>query len=437
MTDTPTDVPGGRVFALGGGLGWFASRANEVLDRVDAERVWALTDSEVVETASELDRLLPRLQQRRLAVVAEASRRALPSWAPPSRGAHDTSGTGGRPGPETAAALRRDRRLAEALEAHQATRSAAASGGLRLEQARVIVAAVDALPPEVAAEDRRRAEAHLVSQAVEHDADALKVLGRHLLEVVAPDLADEHCAAVLEAEEKRAARSTFLTVCDDGGGRCHGRFTISSLHGAMLTTALSALANPALPEPIARAVAIADGGDAVRHVPHAEVLGRAFAQLIERYPADRLPTTGGVNAQVVVTVPLETLEGRLGSAQVLGTGLELSPGAALRLGCAAGVVPAVLDGRGQVLDLGRRRRLHTRPQRLALAIGQGGSCAAERCDVPATWSEAHHLRSWSAGGTTSLENGVLLCGRHHTLAHTRGHDLTRLPDGTVRFHRRT
>jgi len=37
-----------------------------------------------------------------------------------------------------------------------------------------------------------------------------------------------------------------------------------------------------------------------------------------------------------------------------------------------------------------------------------------------TRARTHHLIHWVDGGVTSLLNGALLCGRHHTLAHQRG-----------------
>jgi hypothetical protein len=37
--------------------------------------------------------------------------------------------------------------------------------------------------------------------------------------------------------------------------------------------------------------------------------------------------------------------------------------------------------------------------------------------VPASWTDAHHIRHWADGGLTDLENGALLCGRHHTVVH--------------------
>uniref|UniRef100_UPI0022BA0A44 HNH endonuclease n=1 Tax=Arthrobacter sp. HY1533 TaxID=2970919 RepID=UPI0022BA0A44 len=39
------------------------------------------------------------------------------------------------------------------------------------------------------------------------------------------------------------------------------------------------------------------------------------------------------------------------------------------------------------------------------------------CTSPATWTEAHHIIPWQAGGETSVENGCLLCSHHHTLLH--------------------
>jgi hypothetical protein len=50
------------------------------------------------------------------------------------------------------------------------------------------------------------AAGHLVlEQATEFDARTVRILGRRLLEVVAPDLADQHEADLLEKEEAKAA----------------------------------------------------------------------------------------------------------------------------------------------------------------------------------------------------------------------------------------
>ncbi|MFD1249581.1 HNH endonuclease signature motif containing protein [Nocardioides ginsengisoli] len=96
----------------------------------------------------------------------------------------------------------------------------------------------------------------------------------------------------------------------------------------------------------------------------------------------------------------------------------------------------MLGGRGEVLDLGRGRRLFSRAQRRALRLRDRG-CRAEGCTIPAAWTEAHHLRPWSEGGPTDRGNAISLCGRHHHLVRDRRYAMTSLPDGDVRFHRRT
>ena len=164
-------------------------------------------------------------------------------------------------------------------------------------------------------------------------------------------------------------------------------------------------------------------------------MGEAFVEYVGRYPADRLPHAGGLSATVVVTMTLETLIGGLTAAQ-LDTGHRISPGLARRLACEAAIIPAVLGTRSQVLDLGRKTRFHTEPQRIALTIQQGG-CTAQGCDAPPGMSHAHHDIPFSHGGDTSVKNGRLLCPHHHTRAHDPSYTMTKTPDGKVRFHRRT
>jgi hypothetical protein len=101
---------------------------------------------------------------------------------------------------------------------------------------------------------------------------------------------------------------------------------------------------------------------------------------------------------------------------VLDDGGQLTVATVRRLACDAGIVPAVLGGAGQVLDLGRQRRLFTGPLRRALVLRDGG-CAFPACDRPARWCDGHHIRHWADGGSTDLANAVLLCGFHHRLIH--------------------
>jgi hypothetical protein len=109
---------------------------------------------------------------------------------------------------------------------------------------------------------------------------------------------------------------------------------------------------------------------------------------------------------------------------MLDTGGRLSPAQVRQLACDAKVIPAVLGGDGQVLDLGRSRRLITGALRRALEVRDRG-CAFPGCDRPPRWCDGHHIHPWVDGGPTSLDNSVLLCGFHHRVIH-RGHWIVRL-----------
>ena len=156
---------------------------------------------------------------------------------------------------------------------------------------------------------------------------------------------------------------------------------------------------------------------------------------VEGLDPDRLPTSGGMNATVTVTMTLETLLGGLSTA-TMDTGTDLSPGEARRMACAAGIIPVVLGGKSEVLDQGRKRRLFTKPQRHAMAIRQSFRCAAEGCTRPTAWCDAHHLVPWSRGGRTNLGDGVLICARHHTLAHHPDYHVTRQPGPRITITRK-
>ena len=87
-----------------------------------------------------------------------------------------------------------------------------------------------------------------------------------------------------------------------------------------------------------------------------------------------------------------------------------------KLACDADIIPAVLGTEGEILDLGRKTRLFTPVQRLAL-IARDQGCTFPNCTIPAPWCEAHHITYWSNGGPTTTSNGALLCSAHHHLVH--------------------
>ncbi|WP_447645172.1 DUF222 domain-containing protein [Nocardioides zeae] len=334
-----------------------------------------------------------------------------------------------------AAVTRRDAsrfgRVGDALAGRYGTHLAPAceTGAVDVEQADVIVKALDALPDDLPVELRLEAEEALVGFAADHDARALRAIGKKILTVIAPEVGEAHDAALLEKEEREARAVSRLTMVSDGHGKVHGRFTLPELHGAMLRKALDAYAAPqhlnTAEDPQERFVA---------GRPTPERYGQAFQQLLEMLDHKDLPATGGTGATVVVTMTLESLLGGLATAS-LDTGGAISAGEARRLACEAGLVPAVLGTRSEVLDLGRTARFHTRAMRTAMAIRDGG-CVAEGCDRPPHQTHAHHLTPWAQGGHTNVADGCLLCNQHHHLVHDPLYLVERLGTGKLRFTRR-
>jgi hypothetical protein len=133
----------------------------------------------------------------------------------------------------------------------------------------------------------------------------------------------------------------------------------------------------------------------------------------------RIPGMGpAATTTMVVRIGLDQLMTGLGEAQIDGIEQPISAGTARRLAAEAEIIPMVLGGDSEVLDLGTAHRLFSRAQRLALAERDDG-CAW--CTRPATHTEAHHIQWWKAqGGPTDLANGVLLCSAHHHLLHRHG-----------------
>jgi hypothetical protein len=429
-----------------------------VLDSVRDVPTWAMTAEELRSSLIALTVVEARVAELRLRLLAAADGSDVGSEV----GASSTAAWVAHATRQVRAVAHREVALALALDrSHPVTQQALAAGRLNRVQAEVVVRAVQALPESVSALDRDRAETHLVALASEHDAKALALLGRRVLEVVAPDVAEEDEGRRLRAEEAAAARACYLHLWDNGDGTHTGRFKVPTLQAVMLTKMLHALAAPQHSQCRARVIRADEGGGTggaggagrasgtggtggtggVGGGPsRPEVLGRAFCDLVERVPAERLPRAGGVSATVVVLLDYDQLLSGLGTAR-LDTGEPMSAALARRLACEAGIIPVVhrrvLGGPSVVLDMGRRRRYHTEHQRIALAITQGG-CTAEGCDRPPGWCHAHHDQvPWAAGGGTSVERGRLLCGFHHRRAHDPVYDTDHLPGGTIAFHRRS
>jgi hypothetical protein len=322
-------------------------------------------------------------------------------------------------------------RLARALdEEHAQVAAGLAAGDHSFAHAAVIHRALGDLPAVLDADLLEQAEKTMVEEAAHLTPRQLRIVGRHLLEVIAPDVAEVKDKDRLDRTDAAAFARARLTLRANGDGTTQGWFRVPDLHAGILKGAVEAVIAPRKtdkpdPDPVTG-----------RKPDYATSLGQGFCEVLEHLQVGGYGDHGGLAATLILTLDHETLKTGLGGAAVVD-GNPIRAGEARRLACGAGIIPAVLGGCSAVLDLGREQRLFNRAQRMAMVLRDKG-CRAESCDRPASWTEAHHLtKPWAEGGETNLADGILLCGHHHRLAHHPDYHHERLPNGDLRYHRRT
>jgi hypothetical protein len=215
------------------------------------------------------------------------------------------------------------------------------------------------------------------------------------------------------AEQKRATeeRSLKMSTCEDGTLLIEG--WLDSVGGAVVRSALEPLAQP-------------NGDHDERGREHRNA--DAFVEVCSHaQDAGVLPQ----RPHLQVTASLQTLQGLAGSpAGDMEYSLPVSAETVQRLACDGTITRVVLAPESVVIDVGRARRVVAGATRRALTA-RDGHCRWPRCDRPASWSDAHHVIHWSKGGETDLSNMVLLCHRHHWMAHEGGWQLVQTAEGEV------
>jgi Domain of unknown function (DUF222)/HNH endonuclease len=431
-TRPPARPPTGPTARAADGLSALAA----AVDGLAAQDLDGLPDAVRAERVLALRRLLDRLDGHWLKELAGVD-------------AHGAAGADqGTPAPSTAAWLRSRLRLG-AGAAHSAVRTARAlfrgplsatadaltDGAISVAHARVLAGGTHQLPHHLAVE----AEPVLLAAAGRLDPPRLRRVLGHLQQVADPDGADR------SRERRHERRGVWLAATWEGMVAIQGLLEPEA--GQLVAAALEPLARPA------SARDPRSGGQR-----RADALAELARRSLEH---GRLPTTGGVRPQLLVTVDLDSLLGRPGaSGGETGWGDPLDPEACQRLACdgavtrvlvtrqpaahpdgganaelqgrlraALALLPPVLGGApSQPLDVGRTTRVVTPAQRNALAVRDGG-CAFPDCDRPLAWCEGHHLKHWLHGGATDLPNLALLCRAHHRAVHEGGWRLVRGPDG--------
>ena len=381
-----------------------------------ADKRTALVKSAQIQ--ARLDELRLRVQAHSADVAAEDGARDLTAWT-------DHHNRVDRP------TARTEQRLSEGLENRwRGVQAAMRDGLVSLTQAEAITKALDRLPDHIEVDVVAMAEARLVVEAAEHGPAELKIMGRRILDVIAPELGEAQERKALEAEEQAAQDKTYLVGRRRGDGRTKVIGEVPDPVWDRLITYLEPYLSPRRP------------GQAERNPddrrPYDMQLGSAFASFLEHIDPKRLPLHGGDATTVMVSIDLATLQARTGAAGVATIDdVPLSAAAVRRLACTAKIIPVVLGGASEILDMGRASRLFIRSQRRAMRRTHK-KCRNRGCRVKATWCEAHHLdRPWAKGGSTDLADGTLLCPYHHHTAHDPRYKTRVHPNGDITFHRRT
>ncbi|MYH72194.1 MAG: DUF222 domain-containing protein [Acidimicrobiia bacterium] len=144
----------------------------------------------------------------------------------------------------------------------------------------------------------------------------------------------------------------------------------------------------------------------------------ALAELILEPKSGQPPRTA-----LLVIADYDAVHQELVNAR-LCDGTPIPLGEMRRLACDADILPAVFRAKTQRLWLGRKRRIATEAQRVALALRDKG-CVG--CDANPAWCQAHHIQPWSWGGPTNLDNLVLVCARCHHNIHNDGWEVVKCP----------
>ena len=396
------------------GMGNLASAVDELFAVDVREAPGQQLREETVEISRQINRLKAALLQR----VEAVDRRGLV----PEEGLttqawlwHET-----RVSPAVAhRTVRLGRALADVLPL---TMTAMADGDVSEEHAHLIAS----LRRVITDSALSQVERHLVAIARERRPDQLRGTVQYVKHAYAPD------KGVKDEQELHEQRGLSMASTFDGAGV--GRWTLPSASQETVATAIHAASSPE-----ANDTRTADQRRADGLVTVCEIAMRS----------GELPITGGVKPHVSIVVPaqvvaeplqprplpdelfphLDAIEAELRSRVVqTGFGSVISPTWARRFLCDAAVSRIVMGAASEILDAGRATRTFTAAQVRAI-VARDRHCIWPGCDTPAAWCEAHHIRHWADGGETSVDNGVLLCGRHHDRIHLYGHAIVNKPDG--------
>jgi Domain of unknown function (DUF222) len=151
---------------------------------------------------------------------------------------------------------------------------------------------------------------------------------------------------------------------------------------------------------------------------------------------------GGVEMSILIDAATLSTGKHDGSIIDFGLPIDLPIETIRRMACLAEITPIIVGADGVKLHLGKTTRLANPAQRRALRAMYGG-CAVPGCCVAWDHVVIHHLKYFSLGGPSDIENFLPLCHKHHHYAHEGGWQFSlsanrtltiTLPDGTTKCH---
>lgn len=290
---------------------------------------------------------------------------------------------------------------------HEATANSLAQAVITPRAARTIVDALDAVAARASLDDVADVERVLLDYAPGLTARELAKLCRQVIDRFDPDGAEPR-------EDELRARAG-VTLMNRRDGLITMMATMHPEAAGFIITAMDARTAPKRALTFVDAAAVdpaAVDPTTTDDRPLAQKRLDALMSIARESLAHDHGQLAGTSVTMSVIMTLESLLTGLGVAHIEGIDEPISASTARRLASDAMIIPIVLGGDSQPLDVGIGRRLFTEAQRRALAVRDGG-CIWNGCTAPPGWCEVAHVTGWALGGKTDLANGALMCAFHH------------------------
>ena len=390
--------------AAGLDVGAVLASITDLLDRIDHDRS-KLSATRRLELVSAAQRVHQRVEALMLALLAEADTADAALQAAGTPSVSWLAGAANKSRRESARLMFQ----AKAVTSRDGVRDATLTGQISPGHARAINKVFDQLPETLTGAQTAAAEDLLLSMAARMPAADLEQTTSQVLVAVAPADAAEQDGLRLQRQAEQAYRNRALRFHDDHQGSILFSGCLPTTEGQQFLTQIRAWSESA------RRNALEARDPATPMLTLEQRQADALIDMLAAHArAKTAPGVGGDRPRVVVTIGHADLRRDLLHTGRIADGQQLSAGELRRLACDADILPAVLDGPSQVLDVGRDHRLVTPAIRAALTLRDKG-CSYPTCDAPAARCDAHHILPWWDGGTTALNNLLLLCPHHHRL----------------------